>query len=133
MTVRPLRLLLLNPKKEKLTVHSCRGLLELGPFPSRSMGYFVGTDFDKVRAEQFDPLIVIDPEGAQRVEMMFLFPHVQLGTSDSSHKGEKWQASFGKPEVQCEDQAGRTLRTSTSTVITSPKPPKAARAPKPSK
>ena len=126
----PARLLVLNPSKQKLTLHSCRVLVQRdSPFVSQSITYFLGDAIEKIRADRAGEFIEVDPDGARRVDVLFLFPPAtfDLGSrfwGNLKDLTEKLKGGITEPrsalnrlDIQCEDQAGRILGTSTTARI----------------
>jgi len=128
-TVRPLHVLVRNPTKERLTLHTCRSTISRGSslFVSRSIGYFLSEDIHKVRANEFNPLVAVNPDDVRRIEALFIFPYVPsvqgYGLKEELKSGGvKGTSSLGELELQCEDQAGRPLSDKVPGVAEAPKP-----------
>jgi len=103
----PVELLVLNPTKEKLNLHSCQMLVrEPGnTFPSFSFGYFVSDGVD-IRAGDSGRIIDVEPQGARRVRLIFIFADL--------HYRQHQKPSLFNPahiDILCRDQGRREVRT----------------------
>ena len=103
----PVELLVLNPTKEKLNLHSCQMLVRAPGFklPSYSFGYFV-SDSAHPSAEDSGRIIDVEPQGARKVRLIFVFGDLQFR--------KQQELSFFKPahiDLMCRDQGRREVRT----------------------
>lgn len=103
----PVELLVLNPTKDRLNLHSCTlhvrypGLM----LPSVSFGYFVSDSFH-LNAEDFGRIVQIEPQGAHKVRLIFVFADIQY----KKHQ----ELSLFNPayiDLLCKDQERREIRT----------------------
>lgn len=103
----PVELLVLNPTKEKLNLHSCQMLVRAPGFklPSFSFGYFV-SDSTQPSAEDSGRIINVEPEGALKVRLIFVFADL--------HYRQHQELSLFNPahiDLACKDQGRREVRT----------------------
>ncbi len=103
----PVELLVLNPTKEKLNLHSCQMLARAPGFklPSYSFGYFL-SDSAHPGAEDSGRIIDVEPQGARKVRLIFVFADL--------HYRQHQELSLFNPahiDIACRDQGRRELRT----------------------
>jgi hypothetical protein len=103
----PVQLLVLNPTREKLNLHSCRMFVRAEPEIKMaiSFGYFVSDTID-LKADDEERLFVVEPEGARQVQLMFVFAGLP--------EAPRTKFDLFKPgylDVSCRDQTRREIRT----------------------
>ena len=127
----PIRLLVLNPSKDELTLHSCKVFAEgPNPFVSGSVAYFLGNALEKLQAANVDPFIEVEPDSARRADVMFVFPRTftfGFFGKDVSYKesakaiNELLKGGLTRANLRCEDQAGRTFSASAALTFSPPR------------
>lgn len=124
----PMRLLVLNPTKESINLHTCRMAVSLPPallsgvkFPSgraESTLYFL-SDTLPPKAQAADEPILVEPTKAKHVRLFFLFPlldHLKEKPQTDVERLKSWFDSPVTAEITCRDTAKRELRA-TATIF----------------
>jgi len=103
----PVEMLVLNPTKEKLNLHSCQMIARAPGFklPSFSFGYFV-SDSAQPAPEDSGRIIDVEPQGARKARLIFVFADIHY-----RHHQELSLFNPGHIDIACRDQSRREIRT----------------------
>ena len=102
----PVQLLVLNPTKERLSLHSCT-MHVYAPemkLPAFSFGYFVSEKLELTATDE-ERLITIEPEGAQHIHVVFLMADIHR----RQYAAPEYYSKPNRLDISCKDQSRREI------------------------